>query len=198
MTAPGQTTRPRSESGGVFIRVCPMPAEPEVLGPYPLQAAIAACHARASAWVSPLTRCARRLPSTARPWAEAATDSRTALGLVDNAREQSFLAARLAACEAREQGRPIAARRLVGGLRMASWREGDPTRWAKPKGHLLPFCSHITLKHRQRRGTWDQYERSDNCSSFWAFFARSEGCRHSLKATHNPKVLLKFVGAGTA
>jgi len=40
-----------------------------------------------------------------RRWAEAATHYRTALGLVDNAREQSFLAARLAACEAREQGR---------------------------------------------------------------------------------------------
>jgi RNA polymerase sigma-70 factor (ECF subfamily) len=38
-------------------------------------------------------------------WAEAATHYRTALGLVDNAREQSFLAARLAVCEAREQGR---------------------------------------------------------------------------------------------
>jgi len=49
MMAPGQTTLPRSESGGVFIRVCAIPAEPEVLGPYQLQAAIAACHARASA-----------------------------------------------------------------------------------------------------------------------------------------------------
>jgi hypothetical protein len=33
-----------------------------------------------------------------------ATDYRTALGLVDNAREQSFLAARLTACDAPEQG----------------------------------------------------------------------------------------------
>jgi len=29
-------------------------------------------------------------------------------------------------------------------------REGA---WAKSRGQLLPFCSHSTLKHPQRRGT---------------------------------------------
>ena len=39
-------------------------------------------------------------------WPEAAAEYRAALGLVDNAREQNFLTARLAACEAREGGGP--------------------------------------------------------------------------------------------
>jgi predicted RNA polymerase sigma factor len=135
-------------------------AEMERVGPYQLQAAIAACHARASSWAatdwarivtlyealaevapSPVVALNRAvaiglaegpaaglaaidridasalrgyhlLPAARADflrrlgrWAEAATDYRTALGLVDNAREQSFLATRLAACEAREQGR---------------------------------------------------------------------------------------------
>jgi RNA polymerase sigma factor (sigma-70 family) len=135
-------------------------AELERVGPYQLQAAIAACHARASSWAatdwarivalyealaevapSPVVDLNRAvaiglaegpaaglaaidaIDASALPgyhllpavradflrrlgrWAEAATHYRTALGLVDNAREQSFLAARLAACEAREQGR---------------------------------------------------------------------------------------------
>jgi RNA polymerase sigma factor (sigma-70 family) len=135
-------------------------AELERVGPYQLQAAIAACHARASSWAttdwarivalyetlaevapSPVVDLNRAvaiglaegpaaglaaidaIDASALPgyhllpaaradflrrlgrWAEAATHYRTALGLVDNAREQSFLAARLAVCEAREQGR---------------------------------------------------------------------------------------------
>jgi hypothetical protein len=38
-------------------------------------------------------------------------------------------------------------------------------------------------------------EETSSCSSFRAFFARSEGYRQGLETTHNPKVLLKFVGA---
>jgi len=38
-------------------------------------------------------------------WTEAAAEYRRALGLADNAREQTFLAARLAACEAGGEGR---------------------------------------------------------------------------------------------
>src|SRR5713226_5206999 len=60
--------------------------------------------------------------------------------------------------------------------------------WAKPKGHLLPFCSHSTLKHDGKRGTKNYQGGTSSCSSFWTFFARSEGCRHGLKTTHNPKV----------
>src|SRR5207247_1480536 len=56
-------------------------------GPYQLQAAIAACPARADF----LRRLAR--------WAEAAEEYRRALGMADNASERKFLAARLAACE---------------------------------------------------------------------------------------------------
>ncbi len=124
-------------------------------GPYQLQAAIAACHARAVSWeatdwtrivahyralaeVAPspvveLNRAAaiglaqgpaaglaaldaidasalreyHLLPAARadflrrlRRWAEAAAEYRRALALADNARERSFLAARLAACEA--------------------------------------------------------------------------------------------------
>ncbi len=39
-------------------------------------------------------------------WTEAAAEYRRALGLADNAREQRFLAARLAACEAGEGPQP--------------------------------------------------------------------------------------------
>ena len=133
--------------------------EMERVGPYQLQAAIAACHARAGSWEatdwprivalygaladvapSPVVELNRAVaiglaegpaaglaaidaiePSALRGyhllpaaradflrrlgrWREAAAEYRTALGLVDNAREQSFLAARLAACETRERG----------------------------------------------------------------------------------------------
>jgi hypothetical protein len=61
-----------------------------------------------------------------------------------------------------------------------------PPSSVKPKGHLLPFCSH-TIKRPQRTRTNDNQERIENCSSFRTFFARSEGCRHGLKTTHNPK-----------
>jgi RNA polymerase sigma-70 factor, ECF subfamily len=129
----------------------------ERVGPYQLQAAIAACHARAGSWEatdwprivalygaladiasSPVVELNRAvaiglsegpaaglaaidaieasalrgyhlLPATRADFlrrlgrfTEAAAEYRAALGLVDNAREQSFLAARLAACEARE------------------------------------------------------------------------------------------------
>ena len=33
-----------------------------------------------------------------------------------------------------------------------------------------------------------RHEGTNNCLSFRTFFARSEGCRHGLKTTHNPKV----------
>jgi RNA polymerase sigma-70 factor (ECF subfamily) len=132
----------------------------ERVGPYQLQAAIAACHARAGSWEatdwprivalygaladiapSPVVELNRAvaiglsegpaaglaaidaieasalrgyhlLPATRADFlrrlgrfTEAAAEYRAALGLVDNAREQSFLAARLAACETREGGR---------------------------------------------------------------------------------------------
>ena len=125
-------------------------------GPYQLQAAIAACHARAASWEatdwprivalydalavvapSPVVELNRAvaiglargpeaglvaldaidaaalrdyhlLPAARADflrrlgrWAEAAAEYRRALALADNAREQAFLAARLAACEAR-------------------------------------------------------------------------------------------------
>ena len=60
--------------------------------------------------------------------------------------------------------------------------------WVEPKGHLLPFCSHTTLKHPERSGTKDYHWGTDNCRSFLDILARSEGCRHGLKTTHNPKV----------
>jgi RNA polymerase sigma-70 factor (ECF subfamily) len=127
----------------------------EHAGPYQLQAAIAACHARAGSWeatdwpqiVARYQRLAAVTPSpvvelnravaiglaqgpaaglvaldaieasalrgyhllpAARAdflrrlgrWPEAAAEYRRALGLADNPREQTFLAARLAACEA--------------------------------------------------------------------------------------------------
>ena len=133
----------------------------ERVGPYQLQAAIAACHARAGSWEatdwsrivalyealvdvapSPVVELNRAvaiglaegpaaglaaidaieasalrgyhlLPAARADflrrlgrWPEAAAEYRAALDLVDNAREQSFLAARLAACEAREGGGP--------------------------------------------------------------------------------------------
>jgi len=131
----------------------------ERVGPYQLQAAIAACHARASSWEetdwsrivalygaladlapSPVVELNRAvaiglaggpaaglaaidaieasalrgyhlLPAARADflrrlgrWSEAAAEYRTALGLVDNAREQSFLTARLAICETRARG----------------------------------------------------------------------------------------------
>ena len=133
----------------------------ERVGPYQLQAAIAACHARAGSWEatdwsrivalyealvdvapSPVVELNRAvaiglaegpaaglaaidaieasalrgyhlLPAARADflrrlgrWPEAAAEYRAALDLVDNAREESFLAARLAACEAREGGGP--------------------------------------------------------------------------------------------
>jgi RNA polymerase sigma factor (sigma-70 family) len=127
----------------------------ERAGPYQLEAAIAACHARAASWEatdwpqivahygalaevapSPVVELNRavaiglaqgsaaglaaldRIDATALRgyhllpaaradflrrlgrWTEAAAEYRRALGLADNARERSFLAARLAACEA--------------------------------------------------------------------------------------------------
>jgi RNA polymerase sigma-70 factor (ECF subfamily) len=129
----------------------------ERAGPYQLQAAIAACHARAISWgatdwlgivalyqaladiaPSPVVELNRAvaiglaqgpaaglaaldavdasalrgyhlLPAARADflrrlerWTEAAAEYRRALGLADNAREQKFLAARLAACEAEE------------------------------------------------------------------------------------------------
>jgi len=38
------------------------------------------------------------------------------------------------------------------------------------------------------RDTKQKDEGGRNCSSFRKFFARSEGCRHGLETTHNPKV----------
>ncbi len=67
--------------------------------------------------------------------------------------------------------------------------EGTAGSWAKPKGHLLPFCSRTILKHPQMRDTQDQHKGTGNYSSFPAFFTRSEGYRHGLKKTHNPKVV---------
>ena len=60
--------------------------------------------------------------------------------------------------------------------------------WARLKGHLLPFCSHIILKDPQVRDTKKHDATSYNSSSFLMFFARSEGYRHGLETTHNPKV----------
>jgi hypothetical protein len=62
------------------------------------------------------------------------------------------------------------------------------TSWVRPKGHLLPFCSHTSLKQAQALDTRKHDARSHHCSSFPMFVARSEGCRQSPETTHNPKV----------
>jgi uncharacterized radical SAM superfamily Fe-S cluster-containing enzyme len=36
--------------------------------------------------------------------------------------------------------------------------------WVKPKGHLLPFCSHNNLKHPQMTGTQQHQEEVVNSS----------------------------------
>jgi len=76
--------------------------------------------------------------------------------------------------------------RTPGQTGAAPWRPLEA--WVRPKGHLLPFCSHTTPNHPELRDTKQKDERGRNCSSFQWFLARSTGCRHGLKTTHNPKV----------
>src|SRR6266851_4560038 len=81
---------------------------------------------------------------------------------------------------------PVERQRRPSSRRLASRREGQRQRlgW-NPKVICSP---HTTLKHPRRRDTEEYDEGTSNCPSFRRFFARSEGYRHSLKTTHNPKV----------
>lgn len=54
----------------------------------------------------------------------------------------------------------------TSAARLEARREGPPTARVRPKGHLLPSCSHTGLKHPRRRGTKDHYEGTGNCLSF--------------------------------